>query len=186
LVYSKIQTGFCFMKQLTQALLKVFEKELPPAQLGGVRHELLLLESITSKVNQWTGGVSDVIENADVKSGSGNVMLTRDGFLSYNLNTLTIHLDTDGDAFFGSNLASPNTTVLSVFSNAQTYNSESMGAGDVMMGSNSSGYANLLWDASEQQLKFRGGTTTRAYIDSTPGRSGGWHGWLYLFRPDRL
>lgn len=69
-----------------------------------------------------------------------------------------IHLQADGDAFFGSNIAAPATTALSIFSNAQTYNSESMGAGDVLFGDNSSGKPNLLWDASTGKMFTRSGT----------------------------
>jgi hypothetical protein len=35
-----------------------------------------------------------------------------------------------------------------------------------LIGDNTSGYANILWDKSAKQLKFRGGSTTQAYIDT--------------------
>lgn len=82
----------------------------------------------------------------------------------YNGSTNTISLQSDGDSFFGSNVAAAATTAFSIFTNAQTYNSESMGAGDVLFGCNSANYANMLWDVSDKQLKFRGGTTTRLFI----------------------
>ena len=66
---------------------------------------------------------------------------------------------TDGDIFIGSNIASPGTTYLSVFATAQTYNSESMSAGDMLIGDNSANKANILWDYSAGQLLIRGGTT---------------------------
>jgi len=77
-----------------------------------------------------------------------------------------IHLQSDGDALFGSDISAPATTSFSIFSNAQTYNSESMGAGDVLFGDNSSGKANLLWDASAGKILLRGGTTTQGYYDT--------------------
>jgi uncharacterized protein YjbI with pentapeptide repeats len=51
--------------------------------------------------------------------------------------------------------------------NATTWGgaSESLDSGDTMLGSNQVGKANLLWDTSAGQLKFRGGTTTALYID---------------------
>ena len=75
----------------------------------------------------------------------------------------TIHLQSDGDAIFGSDISAVSTTVLNIFAQAQVYDSENMGAGDILIGDHSN--ANILWDASDGQLKFRGGTTTELYID---------------------
>jgi hypothetical protein len=82
--------------------------------------------------------------------------------------TQTFSLQTDGDLFAGSNIAAAATTAFAVFANAQTYGtaSESMGAGDVLLGDNSAGKANVLWDQSVGRLLFRGGTTTQAYVDT--------------------
>ncbi|MDD1679721.1 MAG: hypothetical protein LUO93_11135, partial [Methanomicrobiales archaeon] len=77
---------------------------------------------------------------------------------------LKIDLQTDGDAFFGSDLAAAGTTAFSVFSNAQTYNGESMGAGDMLLGDNSSGKPNVLWDVSAGKLFVRTGTTVAGEI----------------------
>jgi hypothetical protein len=79
----------------------------------------------------------------------------------------TVSIQPDGDAFFGSNLAAQATTSLAIFSVAQKYpltTGEDMGAGDILIGSNATGYGNLLWDASDKKLKFRGGTTMQAEI----------------------
>lgn len=76
----------------------------------------------------------------------------------------TIALDSDGDAFFGSDLSAPATTSLAIFSSAQTYNSESMGAGDILFGDNTTAKANMLWDASAGKILFRGGTTSNVSI----------------------
>jgi hypothetical protein len=77
-----------------------------------------------------------------------------------------ISLEADGDAFFGSDISAPATTSLAIFSNAQTYNSEAMGAGDLLFGDNSASKANMLWDASAGKILFRGGATTQGYIDT--------------------
>ena len=98
-------------------------------------------------------------------TGGGSTRLDRSGVSVYNGNVNTIRLEDDGDAFFGSNLAAPATTSFIVFSNAQTYNSESMGAGDVLLGDNSTSKANVLWDASAGKILFRGGTTEQGSID---------------------
>jgi hypothetical protein len=85
----------------------------------------------------------------------------------YNAGAQTVAIGADGDAFFGSNIAAAATTSLAIFSNAQTYNSEALGAGDILFGDNSAAKANILWDRSAGTLLFRGGTTTQAYIDTT-------------------
>jgi len=67
---------------------------------------------------------------------------------------------------FGSAVDAPSTTALVVFHSAQTYNGEAMGAGDVLLGDNSAGKANILWDKSAGRLHFRGGTTLQGYIET--------------------
>lgn len=86
------------------------------------------------------------------------------GIRIMNYTTPKVVIQTDGDLFIGTNISAPATTVLAVFTNAQTYNGEAVGAGDLLIGDNSSGKANVLWDKSAGQLLFRGGTTTQAYI----------------------
>jgi hypothetical protein len=76
----------------------------------------------------------------------------------------TIHLETDGDASFGSDLSAVATTVLKIFSNAQSWDSEAFGAGDIHFGNH--GAANMLWDASAGQLQFRNASTVHVYIDT--------------------
>lgn len=80
--------------------------------------------------------------------------------------TVTTRIDADGDIFFGSNVASPGTTSFVVFSNAQTYNGESVGAGDLLIGDNSSGKGNIFWDQSAGVLYFRTGTTALNQIST--------------------
>lgn len=67
-------------------------------------------------------------------------------------------IQNDGDVQFGSDISSPATTGFNIFSQAQTYNGESFGAGDILLGDNSTGKANIWWDASAGILYFRSGT----------------------------
>ena len=99
-------------------------------------------------------------------TGGGSARLDRSGVNVYNGNVNTIRLEDDGDAFFGSNLAAPATTSFIVFSNAQTYNSESMGAGDLLLGDNGASKANILWDASAGKMLFRGGLVDNVILDT--------------------
>lgn len=106
-------------------------------------------------------------------SGAGSIQLNADGLKVWDGANNTIWLDADGDAFFGSNLAAPATTAFVVFANAQTYNSEAMGEGDVLFGDNSANKANVLWDKSAGQIKFRKQTTVHTYIDTDGAFYGG-------------
>lgn len=81
----------------------------------------------------------------------------------------TISLGTDGDVFIGSDISSPATTYIAIFSTNQTYNGEAMTAGDMLIGDNSSGQANLLWDKSTGTLRGRSGTINTLNIDSDGG-----------------
>lgn len=158
------------MGQLTDSLIRALQDKVGAVELESIRLGLEQIENAASVVNSWTQGFTNKIQDVDFMGGGGANVTDRAGYHSWNATPAavveTIRLETDGDAFFGSDLASPDTTVFAIFCNDQTYNGESMGAGDILMGSNSSGYANVLWDASAKQLKFRGGTSTQAYIDT--------------------
>ena len=77
-----------------------------------------------------------------------------------------ISADEAGNMSIGSDLDQPSGTHLSIFGNDGSYNSETVGAGDLLIGDNSASKANLFWDKSAGQLKIRGGTTTEVYIDT--------------------
>lgn len=99
-------------------------------------------------------------------AGAGAVRLTSGGILIYNGATQTGAIETDGDVKLGSNISAPGTTSFIVFSNDQTYNGESLGAGDILIGDNSAGKVNLFWDKSAGKLSLRHGTNILSYMDS--------------------
>lgn len=84
----------------------------------------------------------------------------------YNSSLNTVYMQPNGQSVWGSNVAAAATTAFGIFPVATTYNGESLAAGSVLFGVNSSTYSNVLWDPAAKQLKFRGGTTTQAYIDT--------------------
>lgn len=104
---------------------------------------------------------------------AGSVVLDNAGMHTYLGGVETGRVEADGDFLLGTNIAAAATTSFAVFTNAQTYNSESIGAGDLLMGDNSSSKANILWDKSTGQLLFRSGTTTQGYIDTDGGATFG-------------
>ena len=67
---------------------------------------------------------------------------------------------------YGSDVSAAATTALAIFNSNQTYNSETLDTSDLLIGDNSSSKANILWDKSAGQLKFRSGTSTKSYIDT--------------------
>jgi len=82
--------------------------------------------------------------------------------------TITDHVLLEEDiSRFGQDVSAAGTTSMAVLHIDQTYNSESLGAGDLIIGDNTAAKANVLWDKSAGTLLFRGGTTTEGYIDTT-------------------
>lgn len=100
-------------------------------------------------------------------SGQSNVFITSGGVRMRTNATVKIDLQSDGDIFVGTDTSAAATTGLSIFSSAQTYNGEAgFATGDILIGDNSAGQANLFWDKSTGRLNFRGGTATQLYVDT--------------------
>lgn len=87
--------------------------------------------------------------------------------MSFRAGAGRIRLDDDG-LFVVDNQGTPR-PVLTAISTAATVNSESLGVGDVMIGDNSSGRANVLFDQSAGTLIMRTGTTSVLTLDPTSG-----------------
>jgi hypothetical protein len=98
----------------------------------------------------------------------GSILLdTQEGITIYHPSgARAIYLAPIGSAYFGRDIDDPAKTSLIIFSEGERYNQENVEAGDVMLGDNSSGRANLFWDRSTGKLEFRGGTTVQAYVDT--------------------
>ena len=125
--------------------------------LGELQRDALTLAGVTT-VRGGGAGVD-----------TGNVVISfEDGVTLYNPDSgyRTVSMAPEGDISFGRNIDSPSQTAFKVFANKQTYNSEEMGEGDWLAGDNSANKANLLWDLSTGQLKFRTGTTEGITLDT--------------------
>ena len=127
-------------------------------------HGLRIMRGST-KLGQWD--TSGTITVGSVAAGMGNLLLDSGGLRLRTNTVVKVDAQTDGDLLIGTNTSAPATTFLSMFSVAQTYNGESMAAGDLLLGDNSANRANLKWTASDGYLRFRGGTTTQAWINTT-------------------
>lgn len=99
-------------------------------------------------------------------SGESNVYITSSE-VQLRTNTVpSIRLKTDGTVFIGENANSAATISHAVFASTQFYNSESMGAGDFLLGQNSASTANIKWDAVDGQFSLRDGTTNLVTLDT--------------------
>ncbi len=123
-----------------------------------------IMNGTTTQLAKWD--LSGNILIGQTGSGQSNVYITAGAVKLRTDTTVKVDLQTSGNVKIGSNTAAAATTHLSVFTGNQTYNGESVEDGDLLLGDNSSGKANALWDKSLGQLKFRGGTITQVYIDT--------------------
>jgi hypothetical protein len=109
---------------------------------------------------------------ATSSDGSRVVLDPDDGIQAYSDesgNPQSVQIDVDGDVFLGSDISSVATTTLSVFSNAQTYDGESMGAGDILMGPKGTDLFNMLWDVSEGTMQLRRDETPFFEVNGADG-----------------
>jgi hypothetical protein len=88
------------------------------------------------------------------------------GLRMRNYDTLKFQVDPTGSVFIGTDISAAATTNLAVFTGAQTYNTEAMGDGDLLLGDNTAGKGNLFWDKSAGTLTLRTGTTTHLSIQT--------------------
>jgi hypothetical protein len=151
---------------MTSVIASIIDKYLMmlPGDRNMMEREFTRLETTVRDVGTAVGQSGHI-----TRVTAGNVIFGEtDGIklLNPSIGRYSIDLQSDGDAFFGSDTSAPDHTALAIFSNSQRYNGELFGAGDLLVGDNSSGKANLQWDASTGRLNFRGGTTTNAYISA--------------------
>jgi hypothetical protein len=155
------------MTQLGDLIKQVAQGSTDPYVIDSMVAQANFAEQGGALAQGWASpGLTTTIANAALVQGGGNVVIDDMGVRGYNNQILTFHLQTDGDFFLGSDISAASTTSFCIFTNDQTYNGEAMGSGDVLTGDNTTGAANMLWDKSAKQLKFRGGTTTQAYVDT--------------------
>jgi hypothetical protein len=79
---------------------------------------------------------------------------------------------------FGADVSAEDTTALVIFgADGESYSGETFNEGDLLIGDPDQG--NVLWDKSAGQIKFRGGTSVEAYIDTDGAiTAGGGNVWL--------
>jgi hypothetical protein len=118
------------------------------------------LDNITKEVQGVIGPHGSV-----TRLQAGGINITRGGGIQvYADGVSKTTITPRWDVVIGSDVTRPATTTEIFFVEADAYNGESFGAGDFLIGDNSS--SNVKWDASEGQLQFRDGTTVHAYMDT--------------------
>lgn len=145
-------------------VIDVLERHLP-LTAGDKRvldTELLQLEGTVKDVGSTIGpgGRATQIVSGNVLIGQqyGLWITNPDG------GAITVALEPDGDVKIGSDTNDVTRTGLSVFSHDQRYNGENLGEGDILFGDNSTSKANMIWDRSIGQLRFRSGQTDKITI----------------------
>ncbi len=137
--------------------------------LGNSFIEHMTLDTNGLKIYGTDGNTVRVSLQTDLVLGAANadhVKISTTGIEMKDSSVVRGQWQTDGDMFLGSDISAPATTYITIFAATQTYNSESMAAGDMLIGDNSANKANILWDKSAGRLLFRGGQDTKAYIDT--------------------
>lgn len=89
--------------------------------------------------------------------GAGAVKLTSEGIEIWNGATQVGSWDENGNLASGEDLDTPAKNAFQIFAKETTYNGELFGAGDMLIGDNSTGKPNLHWDASIPSFNFRTG-----------------------------
>jgi len=123
-------------------------------------------DGLTTKTAQLTGTTWTL---GQVTAAQNNIRITSGQMEFRNDETVKVLIQADGDLFVGTDTSAPATTGLAIFTTnpSPDYNGDAtIDAGDILIGDNTAGKANVLWDKSAGQLLFRGGTTSQAWIDT--------------------
>ena len=127
--------------------------------LGNATIEHITLDSNGLKVYGTDGNTVKLALQNDVTIGAtsaDHVIVSSTAIEMKDGSVVRGQWQTDGDIFIGSDISAAATTYFSIFANAQTYNTESMAAGDMLIGDNSASKANIFWDKSAGELLFQG------------------------------
>jgi hypothetical protein len=163
-------------------LMRVIEVIADPKRLAACRREVAALAKKMNEVEKKaTNTGSAVVDGERFRSlRTGNVTLS-DGIYVVNPATgyTTTAIEPTGEVYHGYNVDRPEGLSLGIWANRKAWNRETMEAGDVLMGDNSTAAANLKWNRVLKRLEFRGGQTVQAYVD-TDGAIyfGGGNGWM--------
>ena len=136
---------------------------------GGTKTRVRLghLSGITGTANEYglLAGNGYTLSDSYLKLSTSGVVLNKVDSTWRNGTTLTVNIQSDGDIFAGSNIGAVATTSFAHFAVAQTYSSEAMGAGDIVIGNKAAGH--MFWDASAGTLNFRNNTIVQAYVNTS-------------------
>jgi hypothetical protein len=150
-------------RRIVEILARALGERLSHSDRSALEAELGALNRVQPNAPATTYGSTHIVRVSNTEISEG--LMIRNPISGL----VTVHLEQDGDARFGKNTNAPAATSLAIFAEGQRYNDEVISSGSVLMGNNSAGFANMLWNQASRRLEFRGGQTVKAYID-TNGR----------------
>jgi hypothetical protein len=145
--------------------LEMEQAGVNPDTIDKITDNLVPLETLKKAIRE----VQEVIgpHGAISRLQAGGIRITPgEGVGAYSDGVYKTRIQPNGTLLVGSNIEDPTTTTEVFFVEDTDYNGESFGAGDFLIGNNSSTESNVKWDHSEGQLQFRLGTTVKAYMDT--------------------
>jgi hypothetical protein len=143
--------------------LEMEQAGVNPDTIDKITDNLVPLETLKKAIRE----VQEVIgpHGAISRLQAGGIRITPgEGVGAYSDGVYKTRIQPNGTLLIGSNIEDPTTTTEIFFVEDTDYNGESFGAGDFLIGDNSTG--NVKYDASEGQLQFRDGATVQAYMDT--------------------
>jgi hypothetical protein len=143
--------------------LEMEQAGVNPDTIDKITDNLVPLETLKKAIRE----VQEVIgpHGAISRLQAGGIRITPgEGVGAYSDGVYKTRIQPNGTLLVGSNIEDPTTTTEVFFVEDTDYNGESFGAGDFLIGDNSTG--NVKYDASEGQLQFRDGSTIQAYVDT--------------------
>jgi hypothetical protein len=159
------------VKLTNEQRLEMEQAGVNPDTIDKITDNLVPLETLKKAIRE----VQEVVgpHGAISRLQAGGIRITPgEGVGAYSDGVYKTRIQPNGTLLIGSNIEDPTTTTEVFFVEDTDYNGESFGAGDFLIGDNSTG--NVKYDASEGQLQFRDGATIKAYMDTDGSiRAGG-------------
>jgi hypothetical protein len=148
---------------LAEIISKAVSDRLTRLEDSEMRVRFDLIEGVIRDLDATMGQSARITQ---LKFGTVQLSVSEGLTITHPEGTPAIVLEPWGNAFFGSDVDTPEDTSLAIFSQARVYNSEPVDPGDVLLGDNSDTKANLFWDNSAGQLHLRSGTTVATVLDT--------------------
>lgn len=149
--------------------MRVMEVVADPKRLAACRREVAALAKKMNEVEaKATNTGTALVDGGRFKSLRTANLTLSDGIYIVNPATgyPTTKIEPTGEVYHGYNVDRHEGLSMGIWANRLKWNGETMEAGDVLMGDNSTNAANLKWNRVLKRLEFRGGQTVQAWVDT--------------------